>query len=150
MRDPPSADAITAWARLLRAQTVLLDHVQVSLKAAGLPPLVWYDVLLELHRARPEGLRQYEIGERMLLSKSNLSRLLDRLVARSLIERRTCPEDARAQVVRITGAGHELLRRMWPVYGRCIRELVEARLEPAERRRLAELLALLVDGRAPR
>ena len=57
IRMDPKLDetTLTAWARLVRAQQVLLEWVEVELKKAGLPPLRWYDVLLELHRAGSRG-----------------------------------------------------------------------------------------------
>lgn len=146
MKDQPSKTAITAWARLLRAQTLLLTQVEAALKAAGLPPLAWYDVLLELHRVRPAGLRQYEIGDKILLSKHNLSRLIDRLEGEGLVQRQACPEDGRGHVVRITEAGGAVLQRMWPVYGEAIHRLFEAKLADDEIVGLGEVLGKLVDG----
>lgn len=143
---PPAEEAVTAWARLVRVQSHLLERIQAALKAAGLPPLAWYDVLLELHRSRQEGLRQYEIGEQVLLSKHNLSRLIDRLEARALVERTACPEDGRGNRVRITAAGSRLLRRMWPVYGGVLAEGLESRLTGEELAVLAELLGKLTDA----
>lgn len=104
----------------MKAQRVLLERVERSLKRAGLPPLGWYDVLLELRREKKPGLRQYEIGEKVLLSKHNLSRLLDRLEAKNLIERHSCPEDGRGYVVKITPDGNTLLKKIWPVYAQAI------------------------------
>lgn len=130
MAQRPNKSTITAWARLLRSQGVLLGEVAAALKEAGLPPLAWYDVLLELNRG--QALRPFELGHAVLLPKYNLSRLLDRLEAEGLVERSDCPEDGRGQTVAITTAGRELLRRMWPVYGTVIRQRFEERLEPEE------------------
>lgn len=139
----PSALAVTAWARLARINAKVLERVQPALKAAGLPPISWYDVLLELHRAGEAGLRQYEICEEVLLTKHNLSRLVDRLERESLVERRSCPEDGRGNMVRITPAGSDLLRRMWPVYGRVLHEEIESRLTKSELEDLSRILAKL-------
>ena len=49
----PTEIEVVAWARLLKASAKLLAFVERDLKEAGLPPLAWYDALLELHRARP-------------------------------------------------------------------------------------------------
>ena len=93
---------VTAWARLMRAQQSLLARVEADLKKSGLPPLRWYDVLLELNRAGSTGLRQYELGAQLLLSKYNLSRLIDRLQKERLVDRQACAEDGRGARVRIT------------------------------------------------
>ena len=129
---------LPVWRDWLRVHKQVVDAVEARLKAAGLPPLGWYDVLIELRGCR-SGLRQYEIGERMLLSKHNLSRLLDRLEHQGLVRRNTCPEDARGSVVSFTEAGQKLLRRMWPVYEAAIDEHFARRLNQRE---LASLSAL--------
>jgi len=141
----PKQDEITiiAWARLVRAQQLLLERVEMDLKKAGLPPLRWYDVLLELHRAGSEGLRQFEIGAAVLLSKHNVSRLLDRLEKEKLLERYVCEEDGRGARVQITTAGRELLRRMWPVYGAAIAEHFAQHYNKTELKQLAGLLGRL-------
>jgi DNA-binding MarR family transcriptional regulator len=134
---------LTAWARLVRAQQVLLERVEERLKKAGLPPLRWYDVLLELHRAGSNGLRQFEIGAAVLLSKYNVSRLLDRLEKEKLLERYVCEEDGRGARVQITTAGHELLRRMWPVYSAAIAEHFARHYNETELKQLAVMLGRL-------
>jgi DNA-binding MarR family transcriptional regulator len=134
---------ITAWARLVRTQQVLLERVEADLKRAGLPPLRWYDVLLELHRAGSQGLRQFEIGAAVLLSKYNVSRLLDRLEKEQLLVRYGCEEDGRGARVRITAAGRGLVRRMWPVYGAAIAEYFAQYFSKTELKQLATLLGRL-------
>lgn len=123
----------------------MLERVEGALKEAGLPPLAWYDVLLELSRDGGDGLRQYEIGERILLSKHNLTRLLDRLEARSLVVRRECPEDARGNIVFITDEGLSLRKRMWPVYSEAIKEHFTGKLAAAEINRLSAILHKLLN-----
>jgi DNA-binding MarR family transcriptional regulator len=135
---------IQAWARLLRAQQMLLERVEADLKHADLPPLGWYDVLIELHRAGEGRLRQFEIGDKVLLSKYNVSRLLDRLEQEKLVRREVCKEDGRGAHVAITGAGKALLRRMWPVYERAIAEYFARHLSKAEIGQLAELMQRLI------
>ena len=134
---------LTAWARLVRAQQVLLERVEAELKKADLPPLRWYDVLLELHRAGAKGLRQYEIGAAVLLNKYNVSRLLDRLEKEKLLERSACEEDGRGARVQITAAGRDLLKRMWPVYGAAINEHFAQSFSKAELKQMASLFGRL-------
>src|ERR671938_544541 len=116
----PSEAAVQAWARLVRVSGALLDAVEAELKAAGFPPLAWYDALLELDRA-PEGrLRPFELERHMLLAQYSTSRLVDRLERAGLVERLQCPLDGRGQDVAITAAGRELRTRMWPAYAAAI------------------------------
>jgi DNA-binding MarR family transcriptional regulator len=135
-----SEEKISAWVALLRSPQQLLGQVEADLKQAGLPPLAWYDVLLELKRA-PEGrLRLNEIGARMLLEKSNLSRLVDRLEREALLEREICEEDRRGAYAAITPAGRALQKRMWPVYARAIDTHFACHLSEGEAAELRRLL----------
>lgn len=111
------------------------------MKNNNLPPLDWYDVLLELHREGRAGLRQYEIGERVLLNKHNLSRLIDRLEKQDLVRRDACEEDGRGNRIRITEEGEETLRRMWPAYGESIQKEFGEKLSQSECSELSRLLA---------
>lgn len=116
----PSDEAVTAWARLVRVSQIVLSRVESDLKAKGFPPLAWYDALLELERAKPDGLRPFQLQERMLLAQYNLSRLTDRLKKAGHIEFEDCAEDGRGQVLKVTEQGCALLRSMWPVYRQAI------------------------------
>ena len=140
MIEPVPETAIRAWTRLLRAQQLLLERVEADLKRAELPPLAWYDVLLELNRTAEGRLRQFELGDKVLLSKHNLSRLLDRLEAEGLVERQACAEDRRGAHVAITRAGKTLQKKMWPVYERAIARHFADRLSGDEAAQLAQLL----------
>ncbi len=146
MEKSPSAAAEQAWIALLRSQQLLLARVEAALKAADLPPLAWYDVLLELSREPETELRQFEIGERVLLSKHNLSRLLDRLAAEGLVKRQACDSDGRGNVVTITKKGLQLRERMWPVYGAAIKELIEGPLSAAQIRSLGDIMQALLQN----
>jgi DNA-binding MarR family transcriptional regulator len=143
MKPMPDDFTLQTWARLVRAQQLLLERVEADLKQAGLPPLRWYDVLLELRRAEPDGLRQYEIGAAVLLNKYNVSRLLDRLEREGLIVRYACEADGRGAQVRITPSGNGLLKRMWKVYGEAVTEHFVQHFSAADINRLSALLCKL-------
>lgn len=146
MPDKPTDTVVRAWARLMTAQTLALASVERDLKDAGLPPLAWYDVLLEVERAGDPGLRPFELERAMLLAQYNLSRLLDRIERAGYIAREACPDDGRGQVVKATSAGKALRRKMWPVYARAIEAAVGRHLSPAQARALDDLLGHLVEG----
>jgi DNA-binding MarR family transcriptional regulator len=138
---PPSA--VRAWVRLTRAQHAVQAAVERALKAEGLPPLGWYDVLLELTRPQDGRLRPFEIEERTLLAQYNLSRLLDRLEREDLVRREAFGDDGRGRWVVITDKGRETQALMWQVYAKALRESVASKLDDAEADRLTELLARL-------
>ncbi|TPW10579.1 MAG: marR family transcriptional regulator [Halothiobacillaceae bacterium] len=123
----------------------MLGAIEAALKEAALPPLSWYDVLLELSRDPNAGLRQYAIGERLLLNKHNLSRLIDRLEHEGLVRRQVCDSDGRGNVVKITHKGLQLKETMWPVYAKKIQALIAEPLTPAQVRALAEIMGRLLE-----
>ena len=127
-----------AWVQLIRAHRSALSSVERALRAAELPPLEWYDVLLELERGGP--LRPRDLQDRLLLAQYNLSRLLDRMEADKLISRERCSEDARCQWVRTTASGKALRQRMWPVYSAAIQNALGAKFSPAQAKQLSKLL----------
>ena len=129
-----------AWVALQRFGPALLERVEGRVQEAGLPPLDWYDVLWAIEREGP--LRQRDLANHMLLKRYSISRLIDRLEADGLVERRECPGDARGQLLHLTPAGAKLRREIWMVYGKAMREAL-APLSEKEALQLAALLAKL-------
>lgn len=140
-RDDSLSNAhVTAWARVVRAATTVLQAVEADLKQAGLPPLSWYDLLLELHRAGPAGLRPVQLQREMLIPQYNLSRLLDRAEGAGYVRRTPCDEDGRGQIAVIEPAGGTLLERMWAVYRTTLAREFGSHLNVEQATLLAELL----------
>ena len=145
MKNKPEKHTVLAWARLLKASAGLLAEVEKALKQAGLPPLNWYDVLLEVSRAGPTGLRQSDIAREVLLPKHNLSRLIDRMENQGVVTRSGCDSDGRAKQVCLTDIGETLLRKMWQVYGAEIQIRLGEPLSDAQQHALAEIAGILLD-----
>jgi DNA-binding MarR family transcriptional regulator len=142
----PSNATITAWARLIRAHNIVFAAVEGELKAAGFPPLAWYDVLLELRRSGGS-LRPLEVERHLLLAQHNVSRLVDRLEKARFVKRLPVEGDARAQIIAITDEGRDLLTRMWPAYAAAIQKHVGDRLDSEiDATQLSHLLARLTQS----
>jgi DNA-binding MarR family transcriptional regulator len=140
----PSESAVTAWARLIRAQRLTLSGVEADLKLAGWPPLGWYDALLELKRSETGALRPLELEKRLLLAQHNISRLIDRLEDKGYVQRRPFAADGRGQLIAITSVGRDLVKRMWPAYRAAIQRHVGGKLpRQADVDQLASLLGRL-------
>lgn len=135
--------AIALWARFVRVGQAVLAAVEGDLKGQGFPPLAWYDALLELRRADPQGLRPLALQRAMLLAQYNVSRLVDRLERAGLVRCGPCAEDARGQVVHVTEKGRGLLDAMWPAYRATIMAHFATRLEPGDAEALAAILERL-------
>jgi DNA-binding MarR family transcriptional regulator len=134
----PSDSVVSAFVRLVRAQRCVVIGIERAVKEAGFPPLEWYDVLWELEREGPS--RPRDLQGRLLFPQSNLSRLLDRMEADGVVERASCEEDARGQIVRITDQGKALRKRMWPVHAASIQKEIGSHLTSDEAAQLSGLL----------
>jgi DNA-binding MarR family transcriptional regulator len=111
-----------------------------DLRAAGQVSLSWYDVLLELNAAPGRRLRMTELGERTVLSRTRVSRVVGELAAAGLAERQPDAADGRSSFAALTPAGRTALRRAWPVYQNAIRRRLGACLTALQCRQLAALL----------
>lgn len=144
----PDETTEAAWTRLMRAQGTALSHIEAALKDAGLPPLAWYDVLLEVERAGKLGIRAIDLQQKLLLPQYGISRLLSKIEAAGYISRQSSTDDGRSQEIVITTTGRQLRRRMWAVYGPAIEQAVGSKLTAPERETLAGLLEKLTSPRA--
>ena len=140
----PTKTTILAWARLVRAREAAVSTAERALKKAGLPPLAWYDVLLEVERAGKDGIRQFELQEELLLPQYGLSRLIDRIGRAGYLTRHSSAQDGRGHQLVITPSGHKVRKRMWSVYGEAIEGAVGKKLSAGEAATLAELLGKLI------
>ena len=127
----------------MTANRVLLDDIESALKDAGLPLLSWYDALLELDKAGAEGIRPFELKERLLLPQYGMSRLLDRMAKAGLVDRQDVEDDGRGQIIRLTQKGRNTRQSMWPVYAGVLIRSVEQQLSKDEATELARLLKKL-------
>jgi DNA-binding MarR family transcriptional regulator len=124
-------EVLAAWRALLNAHAAVTTRVEAALAEAGLPPLTWYDALWPLYRAYRRRLRMGALAAEATLSRTGLTRLVDRLEREGLIRREAAPEDRRGFYVVLTAAGAALLRRMWPVYEAVLDEIFAARIRNA-------------------
>ena len=139
---------LTAWRSLLNAHATVTERVEKALRASGLPPLTWYDVLWALRRAPDRKLRMGELAESVTLSRGGLTKLVDRLEAAGLLRRESCATDRRGYDAILTDAGNDMLRRMWPVYEGALRDAFVAHLADDDAEQIAGLLARIADPAA--
>ena len=107
---------MSAWRAFLGAHATATDRIEAMLADAELPSLAWFDVLATIHRSDEKQLRHFELATEMVMSRSGLSRMVDRIEAAGLIERRSCPNDRRGQHLGLTRDGETMLGKMWPIY----------------------------------
>ncbi len=133
------------WRKFLTAHVKLLEQIEHDLAQAKLPPLSWYDVLFALSEASESKLRLHELAQVVLLSRSNLTRLVDRLEVAGLIQREHCQRDRRGAFAVITEEGHAMRDRMWSVYGQGIETYFAAHLDASEVKFLIKILDRMIE-----
>lgn len=135
-----------AYLSLMRTADALRNEVESWLKPFGLTG-TQYNVLRILRGARPGGLPCREIGERMITRDPDITRLLNRLEDRGLVERKRDRHDRRVIQGGITAAGLKLLREMDSPMERRGREMLR-HVGQTRLKKLIELLELVRDGKA--
>jgi len=139
MSDAPlSARELAAWRGFLRTHGVLVARLDQELRAEHGMPLAAYDVLVQLHTAANRRLRMRELADAVLLSRSGLTRLVDRLVEQGLVAREPCPDDARGSFAVLTRSGARALREARPTHLAGVRRLFLAPLSAEQQEGLAE------------
>lgn len=118
----PSEVQKKAWHGFLTAQARVTREIDRRLKAAGHIDLDVYDVLVTLELEPTNKLRMSELAERMVFSRSGLTRFIDRLVAAQLVHREACMDDRRGAYAVLTPKGRKAREAAWEVFEPCIQE----------------------------
>jgi DNA-binding MarR family transcriptional regulator len=143
----PSRAQLQDWRTFLRAHAYVLRRLEADLLAAGHPPLAMYDVLVQLSEAPDRRLRMVELADAVLLSRSGLTRLVDRMEAEGYVRREPSPDDARGIFAVMTDKGLSTLRAASRTHLAGVSEHVIDRLTPSELAGLGvACLKLLSDG----
>jgi DNA-binding MarR family transcriptional regulator len=129
-----------AWGALLQVHAALVPELDKELRRRTGLPLAWYDVLLELRAAPEHRLTMSELGDRVVLSRSRVSRVVDELVREGLVAREVNPTDARSAYAVLTATGLTRFTEAAPVYVSGIEQRFAAGLSESELRTLAEVL----------
>ena len=131
-------DELRAWAGFLRAHASLMAQLDRELEASHGLPLRSFDVLVQLAQAPDRRLRMSELADAVVLSRSGLTRLVDRLTEQGYVERQRCPSDARGAHAVLTAAGLRRVRRAGPTHVASVRRLFHSRFSDDELRALGE------------
>lgn len=140
------AKKTSAWAALLTARALVVEAIEKRLADAGLPELAWYDVLWALEQAPAGRLRMHELAAQTVITRSNMTRLVDRLEAARLVSRQRDPEDRRGAFAQLTPAGKQMRARMWKVYGPAIAEFFDDHVGEAEATAMRACLLRIIEA----
>ena len=133
--------AADAWGALLQVHAELVPILDKQLRARAALPLAWYDVLLELSAAADRQLTMTELSERVVLSRTRISRVVDELTDAGLVRRQANPTDARSAFAVLTSEGLERFRQAAPIYLSGIEQQFAAALSDNDLRVVGSALA---------
>src|SRR5207237_9693381 len=121
-----------AWGAFLTAHAALEPILNRELEAGCNLPLRWFDVLTQLNMTPRKRLSMTELADAVLLSKSGLTRLVDRIEEAGLVQRAAAPGDRRSLLIVLTPTGEKLLKRAAPIHEDGIRRHFSAYIRASE------------------
>ena len=139
----PDTARLEAWIRFLRAHAALTRELSAELVAEHGLTINDYEVLLHLARAPEKKLRRVDLADRILLTASGITRLLEGLETSGFVERVQCSEDRRVAYAKLTDAGSEKLRQASRTHVAGIESLFTGRFTDDELATLSALLSRL-------
>lgn len=131
---------LEAWRTFLKAHAKIITLIEQDLASEKRVPLSTYDVLIALFEAPGKRLRINEIGKSVVLSRSGLTRLVDRLERENLIIRERSDTDRRGAFAVLTREGQRELLKAWPVYSKGIQEHFVSKVTNEELEQLRTIL----------
>jgi DNA-binding MarR family transcriptional regulator len=134
-----------AWTGFLRAHTAVVSEVDADLLARQQLNLNDYNVLLTLSATVDGWMRMSELADAVLLSRSGLTRLVDRLQGEGLVRRYSDDDDGRAVYASITARGVARLTVATRAHVAGVRSRFADRLSPAETRQLVRICRRLLE-----
>jgi len=139
----PRTPAVQAYVRLLRAHAAITRRFNSQLLATHGLTLNDYEVLLHLSRADGQRLRRVDLAERILLTPSGITRLLEGLERCGFVERASCASDARVTYAQLTEEGEAKLREASETHVEDINTVFRERFSTHETATLRDLLERL-------
>ena len=139
---------MVAWVNFLRAHSAVTRALNADLVQSHGLTINDYEVLLHLARAEERALRRVDLADRLVLTASGITRLLEGLERAGHVTKRRCESDARVTYAVLTDAGLEKLREASEKHVAGVRTLFENRFTDEELETLGQLLSRLTTGDA--
>jgi DNA-binding MarR family transcriptional regulator len=141
--EPLSDQQFEAWKAFLRAQSGLIRTLDRELMAEQGLPITFFDVLAQLSAAGGQ-LRMSELADAVLLSRSGVTRLVDRMERAGLVRREARGTDRRASYATLTAEGEQVLAEALPVHVQGIANHFGRHLSEQEAKTLAAAFGRMV------
>jgi DNA-binding MarR family transcriptional regulator len=148
MAAQPDSHRLDLFGSFLRAHAQIYEALNRDLLAERGISLPWYEVLLQLASAPESKLRLQDLAERVLYSRSGLTRLIDRMESAGLVKRQPCSHDKRGTFASLTPDGSREFRRAAPTHLRGIEEYFFRHLSEPEAEQLGQTMEHLLSARA--
>ena len=142
----PDDERLSTWVSLLEAHAVLMDKLERELTAAGGPPLAFYDVMVQLQDAPDHRLTMKQLADAVLLSKSGVTRLVDRMMAAGYVTRDSCATDRRVVYAKLTSKGLNAFKKAMPKHLGDIERSFSRHLTDTEARTLRNVFEKLLEA----
>ena len=134
---------LEAWVSFLRSHAAITRELSAQLQRDHDLTISDYDVLLQLAHAEDGALRRVDLAERVVLTASGITRLLEGLERAGYVDKKACSTDARVSYAHITNAGRAKLRAASKTHLAGIDELFMSRYSGSELATLSDLLSRL-------
>jgi DNA-binding MarR family transcriptional regulator len=139
-------DRITGWGLVMEATATVNRRLERDLVEALDLPLAWFEVLLRLGRTEGGAVALNALAAQVSFSSGGFSRLVDRMEARRLVERRACPTNRRSTLVTLTGHGREVLEEAARLHGEGLERYYYAHLSEDRRAAIADGMRAVRDA----
>ena len=139
-------DRLEVWFTLMRAQAAVFEALERDLEVSQGLPLSWYQVLIGIAQDASGRMRMQELASFAVLSKSGLSRLVDRMESAGLIRRESCSADRRGTYAALTPDGRKALAAATPVFLEGFERSVASHLSDADVRALQAALGKVLEA----
>jgi DNA-binding MarR family transcriptional regulator len=137
---------LEAWAAFVQAHAAVVTAVERDLVREHDLTLSSFEVLSLLAREPGGSMRMQDLARGALLTKSGMTRLVDRMQGLGLLDRRPCAEDGRVVYAALTASGRKALTRALPLFHRSVEEHFAALLSGDEAGAFLGTLRALIEG----
>ncbi|MGL4173540.1 MAG: MarR family winged helix-turn-helix transcriptional regulator [Actinomycetota bacterium] len=141
-----TSEQLQTWRAFLRAHATIATQLETDLRVKHQMPLGYYDVLVHLVEAPKRRLRMTDLADAALISRSGLTRLVDRMVRDGFVTREPNPDDARGVFAVVTDNGYRALKAATPSHLRGVTEYFIDRLTATQLKTFGNLCNRLAEA----
>lgn len=138
--DDPNIAYNRTWFNIVRSHRLHAPQIARALRDEGVKDLIWYDIIIEIERAGPDGQLMSELEDKLSIAQYALSRHVSRLEKEGYVRREYFADGRRKQILFLTEKSNGLSERVWPAYAEAIQEALREKLSIEEAYLLTKLL----------